>query len=68
MLVAKYQHGTVDKSAVEPGLHKLIDGLGEIDAADFRAGMLGQRSDRIIHQPVSIGRLGSVAHSLNEAS
>jgi hypothetical protein len=68
MLVAKHQHRMLDKRTIEPGLHDFIDRLGEIDAADFRSGMLGKQSNRVAHQPGSIGRLGSVAHSLSEAS
>jgi hypothetical protein len=68
MLVAKHEHRIVDKRTIEPGPRNLIDRLGQIDTADFRPGMLGKRRDRVIHQPVSIGRLGSVAHSLSEAS
>jgi hypothetical protein len=41
MLVAKHQYRMVDKRTIEPRLHNLIDGLGEIDAADFRPGTLG---------------------------
>jgi len=29
----------LDKRTIEPGLHGFIDGLGEIDAADFRSGI-----------------------------
>ena len=68
MLVAKHQHRAVDKGLLSRAAHALIDGLGQIDAADFRSGMLGKRGDRVVHQPVSIGRLGSVAHSPSEAS
>ncbi len=68
MLVAKNQHRVVDKRSIEPRPRNLIDGLPQIDAADFRSGMFGKRADRVVHQPVSIGRLGSVAHSLSEAS
>ena len=68
MLVAKHQHRTIDKGAVEPGPRNLVYRFRQIDAADFRPGMLGKRSDGVVHQPVSIGKLGSVAHSLSEAS
>ena len=68
MLVAEYQHRTVDKGAIEALPCRLVDRLSEIDAANLRPGVLGERSDRVTHQPVSIGRLESVAHSLIEAS
>lgn len=68
MLIAKHQDRTVDEAAIEPRSHGVIDGLGEINATDFRPGVLGKRNDRVVHQPVSIGRLGSVAHSPSEAS
>jgi hypothetical protein len=68
MLVTKHQHRMVNKRTIEPDLDKIVDRLRQIDAADFRPGMLGKRRDRAAHQPVSIGRRGSVAHSLIEAS
>ena len=33
-----------------------VEGPGEIDAADFGPGVRGERGDRAIHHPVSIGR------------
>ena len=68
VLVAKHQHRAVDKRTIELDLHNLVYRLGEIDAADLRSSMLRKWSNRVVHQPVSIGRLGSVAHSLSEAS
>src|SRR3984893_13304018 len=56
MLVAKHQHRMLDKRTIEPGLHGFIDGLGEIDAADFRSGMLGKKSTSVWHKPVSMCR------------
>ena len=71
MLVAERQNRTIGKDAVEPVAGLAVDRLRQIDAADFGAGVFGQRCDRIVHrrsQPVSIGRHGSSAHSLSEAS
>jgi hypothetical protein len=68
MLVAKDQHRMIDKGAVEPGPRNFVYLFRQIDAADFRPGMLGKCSDSVAHQPVSIGKIGSVAHSLSEAS
>src|SRR5271169_1868714 len=71
LLVAKHQHRMVDEGAIEPCPTGLVDRAGQIDAEHFRAGMRGERGDRVLHrgcQPVSIGRVGSIAHSLSEAS
>ena len=69
MLIAKHQHRTIDKDIVEVRPRCLVDRPGEVDAADFRPGMLGELWRPCSpHQPVSIGRFGSAAHSPSEAS
>ena len=52
-LAADHQNVVVRESAVERTPRPTIDWLCEVEAANFRPGVLRQRGDRISHEPVA---------------
>ena len=55
VLVADHQHVMLGKGAVQRRMGFGVDPLVQVEAAHFRAGMRGQRRDRVVHPSVSSG-------------
>ena len=43
--ISKHQHPMVGEGAIEAPDHGALDGSGQVDANDLRAGMFGERGD-----------------------